>query len=37
MYEKSGEKLAQLSLENQKLFELNEEYRVQVQNFNARL
>ena len=37
MYEKSNERLAQLGVENQKLLEINEEYRVQVQSFNARL
>lgn len=37
LYEKSNERLTQLELENQKLLELNEEYRMQVQSFNARL
>lgn len=37
LYEKSNERLTQLGVENQKLLELNEEYRMQVQNFNARL
>lgn len=37
MYEKANERLMQVGMENQQLLEINEEYRLQVQNFNARL
>lgn len=37
LYEKANERLMQVGLENQQLLEINEEYRLQVQNFNARL